>query len=249
MCTTMCTAFSCFFSHDHYHGNGSFKGDCVDSPDHQPLSPLPPSSSAIPQWLTFARLSGDLEEVLLRSSRDHTIPLLQLPAPLQKMIRPLVTHLRHSSFPRFHTLEYSNQDGVTVLLDGKRFFQSIIKLFLWEEEDLCGRLDLLLWFLVYHQAYQESLRPEFAADFNWTGRFAVRITQEKRAWQCPDCTERIEGGQWWCQNPICPSRARLCCCTGWTPPLILVKSRQSFSHEETTWHSALERVRLSIPAS
>jgi len=221
----------------------------VDSSDRRPPSPIPLTSPTASQWLIFDRLRGDLEDVRLRSSRDHTIPLPQLPAPLQKMIWPLVTHLCQRPFPRFHTLEYCNQDGVTILLDGKRSSITPSKLFLWEEDDLLGRLDLLLWFLIYHQTRQESLRPEFAADLNWTGRFAVRITQEKRAWKCPDCTEQIEGRKWWCQNPTCPSRACLCCCTGWTPPLILVKGRQAIQHEVPTWHSALERVRLSLPAS
>jgi hypothetical protein len=194
-------------------------------------------------------LDGEFEEIVMRSARGHSLPVFFLPSPLKGLITPLLRRLRACPFIVFRLFEYSNHDRVFVLLDGRPCPHPITKLFAWEEEDLLGRLDLLLWYLAYHHARQESLRPEFAANFNWSGRFDVRITQEKRLWKCPDCEHAIAGGDWWCLHPICPSRARLVCATGWTPPLILVRESPLSSQESPSWYQTLARMRHALPAS
>ena len=215
---------------------------------------FPPTSLPTPaptQWLIFDRLSDDSEEdVLLRSHQGHTLPLVQLPLPLQEMIQPLIAQLRSCSLTACKTLEYSNQEGASLLLDGRRCPFTPTQLFDWEEADLLGRLDLLLWYIVYHQVHLDSRRPDFKSDLNPVSqKFDVRVAKATRDWKCPDCGELIAGGYWWCLNPPCPSRQRLCCCTGWTPPLILVERRKTKDHEIPSWHQALQHVRHALPAS
>ncbi|HBK35104.1 MAG: hypothetical protein UU08_C0001G0022 [Candidatus Uhrbacteria bacterium GW2011_GWE2_40_58] len=198
-------------------------------PQPPALSPLSAPSISSPRQIIFSGIKEACDPFMVRlqSRFDHFLTVQNLPDPLQRLILPLIHALRTQQCEEemIDHFEYSTEEGIRARVNSKPLQESLASFFHWQEDDLLGRLDLLVWFMSYHRARRDRATMRFSYELRCNGRFDVFGEKILRSWNCPDCGHTIPGTDDWCRNPHCVSRHLFACCTGQTPILIVIEGQ------------------------